>query len=210
MAEREIRSLATTHSAARFVSQSLEKARLIIAAGNKLGTRSKPARGSAVLAFELALRVYVTLFAMVGRREQVAGKQNRPCFFEDHCNFTARTHDDRKALERFDRIVCGGWHVLPPLVLSSPYPISDAHQKRIAIMSAPQQMFDTEHMMEVGESKNNRLIPHVDKGACGALAHISINRDSGGLHVSSPEQLLLGQVSSKLLWRARSRLSAYF
>jgi hypothetical protein len=107
--------------------------------------------GSAVLAFELALRVYVTLFAMVGRREQVAGKQNWPCFFEDHCNLTARTHDDRKALKRFDRIVCGGWHVMPTLVLSSPLPIGDAHQKRIAMMSAPQQMFDTEHMMEVGE-----------------------------------------------------------
>jgi hypothetical protein len=95
---------------------------------------------------------------MVGRREQVAGKQNRPCFFEDHCNLTARTHDDRKALKRFDRIVCGGWHVMPTLVLSSPVPIGDAHQKRIAMMSAPQQMFDTEHMMAVGESKNNRLI----------------------------------------------------
>jgi hypothetical protein len=90
---------------------------------------------------------------MVGRREQVAGKQNRPCFFEDHCNFTARTHDDRKALKRFDRIVCGGWHVMPTLVPSSPVPIGDAHQKRIAMMSAPQQMFDTAHMMDVGESK---------------------------------------------------------
>src|SRR5882757_5762548 len=35
----KIRSLATTRPAAHFVSQSLEKARQIIAAGNKLGTR---------------------------------------------------------------------------------------------------------------------------------------------------------------------------
>src|SRR5947208_1169204 len=118
---------------------------------------SKPARGSAVLAFEFAPRVYVTLFATVGRREQVAGKQNRPCFFEDHCNFTARTHDDGKALKRLDRIVCGGWHVMRPLVLSSLYPTGDAQQKRIAIMSAPQQIFDTEHMMEVGESKKTAI-----------------------------------------------------
>jgi len=106
---------------------------------------------------------------MVGRREQVSGKQNWPCFFEDHCNLTARTHDDRKALKRFDRIVCGGWHVMPTLVLSSPLPIGDAHQKRIAMMSAPQQMFDSEHMMDVGESKNITS-SHADKSAFGSLA----------------------------------------
>src|SRR5829696_6653500 len=133
MAEHEIRWLATTQPAARFVSQSVKKTAQLLRQATLRNSRrlfdgrffkggrcwfQNRREGSAVLAFELTLRVHVTLFATVGRREQVAGKQNRPGFFEDHYNFTAKTHDDRKALKRFDRIVCGGWHVMLPLVLS--------------------------------------------------------------------------------------------